>query len=418
MIKKINIIILNLNNNFNLKILKEKNIIINIFNLKNYEIIKLIFKINIILKIYEKNININIIFDDSCKSIKNIENIMLSFLNNILYKYNNNNLVKLHNCNSNSLQFMNELNLYKDISMNPNKNPKIYLDYILSRIHHIYKYDVLNVNESELFPLTKAVGIGSQYPGYFLHIYPKNINNNLKTIFLVGKAITFDSGGLNLKSKNMDEMKTDMIGSAIIVSVLNLITTKKYNIHVLAPIVENMISNTATRPGMVIKTLNNKTVEISDTDAEGRLCLVDCFNYIHLKLVKNLETSLIIDVATLTGNVEQITCGVSSICFSNSLGKPYLNKLINIGENIGEYIDTLEIRPQYLELLLDSPVADIKSLCLCRAGAATAAAFLKYFIDDKIAWIHMDVASSVFKDGKVLSYGVNLLNEFINSNSF
>ena len=408
-------------NNFNIKIINKNSknnfifnnnqIIINILNLTNYNIFKLILKINNIIKNYEEIIKINIYFENITDN-KIIFKI-LSWIHNILYKYFTK---KIEICNNLYNTFFNELNLYKDICMNPNKNPDIYLEYIKSRIPLNYKYNEFNINkiQSELFPLTRAVGNGSQYNSYFIHIYPEYINKKLKNIFLVGKAVTFDSGGLNLKNRNMADMKIDMIGSAILISVLNLLELekldKKYNIHILLPIVENMIGNCAIRPGMTIKTMCNKIVEIGNTDAEGRLCLVDAFDYI--KLLK-LNNSIILDIATLTGNTINISNGFSSICFSNNLGQKYLNNLIDIGEEIGEYVDTIKIRNEYLDQL-ESPVANINSINEdCKAGSTLAAAFLQYFIPEDIPWIHMDVASCVFKNNMVLSYGINLLYNFL-----
>jgi leucyl aminopeptidase len=173
-----------------------------------------------------------------------------------------------------------------------------------------------------------------------------------------------------------------------------------------------MISNKAIRPGMVIETSNGKKVEITDTDAEGRLCLVDAINYIILSL--DTSNCIILDIATLTGNVYQISSGYSSICTCNNKGAPYLAKLIKIGENIGEYIDFLKIRDEYVHLLTNTLVADIKSINLdIRADCIMAAVFLNYFMNPDIPWIHMDVGSSTYNDGIPLSYGINLLYEFI-----
>jgi len=215
------------------------------------------------------------------------------------------------------------------------------------------------------------------------------------------------------------EMKVDMIGSGILVSVLKLLNLnkqdKQFNIHLLIPIAENMIGNKGVKPGSVIKSSGGKLVEITNIDAEGRLCIVDAIDYVQQKLTNKLDLSkcIMIDVATLTGNTDHITSGFSSLSMCNNKGLLYLDELIKIGENIGEYVDFLKIREEYLDTL-KSPVADIINTNLeLKAGCVIAGTFLEYFVNKKIPWIHLDLGVSVFIDQKPLSYGINLLYEFI-----
>ena len=394
------------------------NIIDNITTIKIY-IKNVEFEINNIKNIinllnYEK---INIKFDKSINII--LINSIITKLHNLLYNYKNKlsyNNIKLYNIKSETTYLMEELYLYKDIIIDPNKTPYTYLKYVKSRIPNNYIYKVININKSKLFPLSKAVGQGSQYKSYFVHIYPKDINIKKKSIFLVGKGVCFDTGGLNLKKNDFSDMKIDMKGSAIVVSVLNLLVKNKYdskyNIHIVSSIVENMISNKAVRPGAVIKTLNNKTVEIINTDAEGRLCIVDNINYINKYLLNN-NNSIIIDIATLTGNASNISADISSIISSNKNGYIYANKLIDIGNSIHEYVDYLKIYKEYYKML-DSSVADIKSINTdIKSDCILAATFISYFVKDNIPWIHIDLGSVTFKKSIPLSYGINLLYEFI-----
>jgi leucyl aminopeptidase len=374
--------------------------------------------INNIIKLYKKQIkNIRIIFDESINIF--ISNYILTKLHDLLYEYPDISkyILTLENAANETKYLMNELTLYKNIVINPNKNPELYCKYILSRIPNYYNTKIFNLKNTDLFSLTKAVGAGSIYDSYFLHIFPKNDDINKKNIYLIGKSVTYDTGGLNLKSRGMEEMKTDMAGSAIMVSVLNLLNINnidiKFNIHVFIPVVENMISNTATKPGTVIKTMNNKLVEIYDTDAEGRLCIADAIEYINLNLRK--ENSLIIDIATLTGNTVYITGGVSSITTCNASGYEYINKLIDIGNNIDEYVDYLQLRKEYLNTS-ESKVAHISNINTnLKCGCMTAAAFLNYFNINNIPWIHIDVGSCVYIKQEIKSYGINLLFEFIKS---
>lgn len=311
---------------------------------------------------------------------------------------------------------MNELSIYKNIIMNPNKTPDTYLKYIKSRIPNNYKLKYFNTEKTKLFPLTRAVGIGSKYNSYFVHIKPKKINNKNKSLYLIGKAITFDTGGINLKTGDFSDMKIDMTGSALLISVLNLLSfnkiDKNYNIHIIMSIAENMIGNTATKPGTVIKSMNNINIEIINSDAEGRLCLVDGIEYVNKFLIKNTN-ALILDIATLTGNKDQITSTISSLTTANDKGSIYINKLFSIGETIGEYIDYLKIRPEYLKSL-KSQVADIKNISqTVRADCIMAGTFLSYFINNNIPWIHIDLGGIVYINSIINSYGINLLYEFI-----
>uniref|UniRef100_A0A6C0H7P9 Cytosol aminopeptidase domain-containing protein n=1 Tax=viral metagenome TaxID=1070528 RepID=A0A6C0H7P9_9ZZZZ len=424
MINYITIKIINIHNHNKFELLNDTNnlnIIINIYNLNNYKIFSWIQKINNIISIYNNIKTIYIIFDENIKT-ELIHNKILTKLNDVLYKYEIDffNYIKIINTGDISVNLMYELFLYKDITMKPNKTPKTYVEYILSRIPKKYQYKIFDINKitnSNLtFPLTKAVGAGSMHDSYFIHIFPQNQLENKFTIYLIGKSVTFDSGGYNLKSErsNIHDMNKDMIGSGILISVLNLIESTNINIHILLPVVENSIGSTASIPGSIVKSMSGKTVEIINTDAEGRLCIVDALDYIQLELAPKYDNCLILDIATLTGNVETITTYVSSIGLNNKRGKKYLNLLIKIGEHIGEYIDTIKLRKDYLDLLTCTHVADIKNIntsfsCDC----ILAGAFMNYFIYHKIPWVHLDIASVSVKDGCVLSYGVNLLYQFI-----
>ena len=392
---------------------------LNIFNLENYEIVKELKKLSDLIKLFDSIKRINLIFDKNINLVT-INKILVK-THDILYQYYKiTREIKIYQVSEESIKLMKELDLYKNVVMDPNKNPTTYLDYIKTRIPDGFQVDVFDVKSSNNFPLTKAVGVGSIHPGYFVHIKPKNENNGKKTIYLVGKAITFDSGGLNIKDESMIDMKIDMTGSAIIISVLNLLAgteqANKINIHLILPIVENMVGNTATRPGMVVKTTGGKVVEITDTDAEGRLCLADGFEYVQKNLIagKNLSNCLILDIATLTGNTTSITNGVTSIISSNDKGSIYSDKLAEIGEEIGEYTEYIKIRPEYLDFLT-SKVADIKNLptCKVKSGFIVAATFLNYFIDPNIPWVHIDLGKGTYVNEVTQSHGVNLLFEFI-----
>lgn len=180
-----------------------------------------------------------------------------------------------------------------------------------------------------------------------------------------------------------------------------------------------MISNTAVRPGNVIKTNNNKTVEIVDTDAEGRLCIADALEYVNEQIninQKNInQKNLIIDIATLTGNALQITESCSAIGMSNTLGSVYLDKMIDSGDITGEYVDKLKLYEEYNNYH-KSNVANIANHnYITRSECVIAGSFLNYFTSSSIPWIHLDIAAPTFQHNMVNSWGINLLYTYIKS---
>jgi leucyl aminopeptidase len=393
-------------------------IIFNISGLSNMEINRKIINIINISSIYNiKNFNINFNTNDSKIDINDIYKLISKF-NDKFYTYypkSTKNII----LDEKYLDVYNILSNYKDIIMNPNKTTEMYKDYVINYVKDFQNYSYDIYKDDNKFPLCLAVNKGSTLPMYFIHIKPNKSYSNKKNIYLIGKAVIFDSGGMNLK-KRMEDMKIDMTGSAIVLTVLNLLIYNNldtnYNINLLIPIVENMIGNTATRPGTVIESYNGKTVEITDTDAEGRLCIADALNFINKDLIKTEEeknNSIIIDIATLTGNTISITQCVSSICLYNKKGREYFKLLYNIGEDIGEYIDSLTLRDEYM-IKTKSKVADIKNYTYgTNAGCVMGGMFLKYFTNDNIPWLHLDVASNTYKNEMANNYGIMLLFIFI-----
>ena len=421
--KKIDIYFYNRNNpdeSMSLIETKGNSVKVNIYMLNTdrfstYNLVKELKKLNSIIGLYSNLKRINIIFDKNMN-----ENMILTVvtkLHDILYNYLNRKgqEIKLYNVTDKVTQFMEVLTSYKNIVMDPNKTPVTYLEWIKMNIPSNYNIDIM----SEGFPLIEAVGRGSIHPYYFVFISPKGVDMNKTDMYLVGKAITYDTGGLNVKTGHMHEMKTDMIGSAIILSVLNLLNIiKSYNIYLLLPIVENMIGPAGTKPGSIVQTQLGKTVEIIDTDAEGRLCIADCMEFIEMKLRENKrrEMTLILDIATLTGNASRITHSISCISMSNKIGTKYNSSLVKIGNKIGEYVDYLQLRKEYDDYM-DSNVADIKNHSdSVKAGCIMGGAFINYFVNKNTPWIHLDVANVTYINEKPTSYGINLLYQFLQSN--
>jgi len=221
------------------------------------------------------------------------------------------------------------------------------------------------------------------------------ISNDDAPIVLVGKGVTFDSGGISIKpGAAMDEMKFDMGGSAAVLGTIKALCEARLPINVVGALAcaENMPSGDATRPGDIVKAMNGKSVEILNTDAEGRLVLADTLCYI-----QRYQPKAIIDVATLTGACVVALGHVRSAVFSND--EDVLFELENASEQSGDLIWHMPMDDAY-QSLLDSPIADMQNIGGKGAGAVTAACFLSRFVEDGQAWAHLDIAGTAWNSGK------------------
>lgn len=235
-------------------------------------------------------------------------------------------------------------------------------------------------------------------------------------IGLVGKGVTFDSGGISLKpAANMGDMKQDMAGAAAMVATMKSLALQKVKQNVVAVVglVENMPSGMAYRPGDVITSMSGQTVEVVNTDAEGRLVLADCLTYIQ----KSFHPQYVIDMATLTGAIIIALGSAFAGLFSNN--QRLSSNLVSAGEECGECVWKLPMDKEY-DKQMDSTIADMKNSGGRPAGSATAACFLYRFIEKNTKWAHIDIAGMDLSDGsKVLypkgasAFGVKLLNKFI-----
>jgi leucyl aminopeptidase len=203
---------------------------------------------------------------------------------------------------------------------------------------------------------------------------------------LVGKGITFDTGGISIKpAENMGEMKGDMTGAAAVVSAISAIARLKPRINVIAvaPCTENMPSGSATKPGDVLRTMSGKTIEVVNTDAEGRLVLSDALTF-----SREQGARAIVDVATLTGAISTTLGNVAMGAMTNDAG--LLDKVRRAASTAGEKVWELPMYDEYKELIR-SDVADMKNSGGRQAGSITAAFLLKEFVDDT-PWVHLDIA--------------------------
>ena len=251
-----------------------------------------------------------------------------------------------------------------------------------------------------------GVGKGSDRPPYFL---VGKYNSKAKyQVSLIGKGVLFDTGGYSLKSPaGMETMKTDMSGAASAWGVINIIARTNQNIGltVYTPIVENMVSGSAIRPGDVLKTRNGKTIEVMNTDAEGRLIMSDA-----LAFAAETNPDLICDIATLTG-ASYVALGLDiGAIFSNN--SDLEKKFIESAKNTNENFHPLPLFDGYRNLI-DSDLADMKNTGGRFGGAITAALLLKEFIGEN-DWIHLDIAGPARSDNRkgATGFGVLSLYEF------
>jgi leucyl aminopeptidase len=238
-----------------------------------------------------------------------------------------------------------------------------------------------------------AVTQGAAEPPRFIVLNYRGGRVNSKPVVLVGKGITFDSGGISIKPAGaMDEMKYDMCGAATVLGVMQAVAELKLPINVVGvvPTCENMPSGTATRPGDIVRTMSGQTVEILNTDAEGRLILCDAITY-----AARFKPAAIIDIATLTGACLVALGRVRSGLLGNS--DQLADELLAAGQASDDRAWRLPLDEEYADLL-KSPFADVANVGGRDAGTITAAIFLSRFVG-KTDWAHLDIAGTAWTQG-------------------
>jgi leucyl aminopeptidase len=265
-----------------------------------------------------------------------------------------------------------------------------------------------------------TVGKGSSNtPGMVIIRYSpgRQKKNKLKTVALVGKGIMFDSGGISIKpAQNMWEMKADMSGAAVVAGVLYAAARVKLNVNIIGiiPAAENMPSGTSFKPGDIIKTASGKTIEVDNTDAEGRIILADALDY-----ASKEKPDIIIDLATLTG-----ACVVALGDFTAGLftkDNKLSSSLNTASELTRERIWPMPMWDEF-NRYNKSDLADVKNLGGRWGGAISAAKFLENFVDKNIPWAHIDIAgpampndSTNYSKKSMTGFGVRLLFEYLKS---
>lgn len=235
-----------------------------------------------------------------------------------------------------------------------------------------------------------AVAKGSSQEPKFIHMKYSSPNPK-KKIAIIGKGLCFDSGGLDLKPANsMLTMKDDMSGAASVLGIMQSISKLKpdVEVHGIIAACENMPGCSAYKPGDILTAMNGKTIEVDNTDAEGRLTLADALCY-----ACKLKVDEIIDIATLTGAcMVALGTAASGIMGNND---EFVNKIIEIGRLTGEKYWQLPMWQEYRDNM-DSDVADMKNTGTRYGGASSAGMFLKEFVTDDVKWAHLDVAGTAF----------------------
>lgn len=236
-----------------------------------------------------------------------------------------------------------------------------------------------------------SVGKGSQNPPKLIILEYHGSTDDRKPYLLVGKGVTFDTGGISLKDHDkMDEMKFDKSGGCNVVAIMKAVASLKLPINVVGiiPSVENMPSSTSYRPGDIIKMYNGKTVEVLNTDAEGRLILADALSF----GITSYNPKAVIDLATLTGAcIIALGTNVAAVMGTN---KKFIDELHQVSDRTGEKIWELPLYEEFNEQIKSS-IADIKNIGGRPGGAITAAAFLSNFTHG-IPWIHIDIAGTAW----------------------
>jgi len=240
-----------------------------------------------------------------------------------------------------------------------------------------------------------SVAAGSHQPPKFLELHFSN-GGDSEAVVLVGKGVTFDTGGISIKpSGKMDKMRADMGGAAVVTATMKAVARLglPVNLVVLVPLTENMPGGSATKPGDVVTAMNGKTIQVDNTDAEGRLILADALCY-----ADTFSPRVVLDVATLTGAMS-VALGAGATGVFSSSSQEYL-RLESCGVSSGDRVWRMPLWSHYEEKMKKSPLADLNNISLTPGGGScTAAAFLKQFTTCP-SWLHLDIAGVMESDGE------------------
>ena len=347
--------------------------------------------------------------------------------NNLLNSKSNLNLYKLKSFKdlNYKLHLLESINYTKDLISEPANilNPISYAERCIELKKIGLKVKILDKIQIEKIGMRSLLGVAQgSYNDPRVVIFEWNLKEKIKPTILVGKGVTFDTGGISLKpSLGMEEMIFDMGGSAVVVgSMINAaLNNSSHSLVGIIGLVENMPDGNAQRPGDIVTSLSGQTIEVLNTDAEGRLVLADILSYVQLKY----KPKQIIDFATLTGAI-MIALGTHKAgLFSNN--DVLSNKLEKAGNISGENVWRLPLGKEY-DNEIDSSRADMKNIGSTRyGGSIQAAQFIQRFIKNNIPWAHLDIAGVTWaKKGNqnsfsdlhspgATAFGVRLIDQFL-----
>ena len=299
-------------------------------------------------------------------------------------------------------------------------NPKEYVNRLLKLRKLGIKVTVYNEAQMKKLGMNSLLGVGrgSINESFLVTLeWNGNKKDNKAPLSFVGKGVCFDTGGISLKpAKFMEEMKYDMAGSAVVAGLIQTLATRKAKINAVGVVglVENMPGGNAQRPGDIVKAYNGKTIEVLNTDAEGRLVLADALSFTEAKF----KPRFMIDLATLTGAIIMALGEEYAGLFSNN--DDLSNNIFKVGEKVKEKVWRLPLHDNY-DKLINSTIADMQNINYSGgAGSITAAQFLQRFVTSKTPWAHLDIAGMAFSKkaanlnpGGATGFGVRLLNQLI-----
>ena len=346
------------------------------------------------------------------ENTKEITNLLITSANKIFFNKIINNVENI----------INGVFLTRDLVSEPPNylNPEKFVSEIKKLSKLGLKVEVFDYSKMKKIGMNALLGVaqGSKNLPYFVTItWKPNNSKNKKPLSFIGKGVCFDTGGISLKpAKFMEDMKYDMAGAGAVVGLMKTLALRKSKSYVVSAValVENMPGGAAQRPGDIVQSYSGKTIEVLNTDAEGRLILADAIYYID----EQYEPELIVDLATLTGAIVVSLGSEYAGLFSNN--DKLSEKLIKAGEIENEKLWRFPLHKNY-DKLMDSKIADIQNINYSGgAGSITAAQFLQRFLKNNTPWAHLDIAGMAWtkKDLDIIptgatGYGVKLLNKFV-----
>jgi leucyl aminopeptidase len=264
-----------------------------------------------------------------------------------------------------------------------------------------------------------GVGQGSEHRSRLVVMRYNGGKRGAPAVSFIGKGVCFDTGGISIKpASGMEDMKGDMAGAACVVGLMHALAARKAKVNAIGAvgIVENMPDGKAQRPGDIVTSMSGQTIEIINTDAEGRLVLADVLWYV----AKRFKPKFMVNLATLTGAIIVALGHENAGLFSND--DRLAERLVKAGEETGERCWRMPLAPEY-DKLMDSKFADVKNAGGRYAGAITAAQFLQRFVQKDIPWAHLDIAGTAMGSPQSdinkswgSGYGVQLLNRLVAEN--